>query len=208
MTNLFTFLDSKSNKIFRKAKSYNTRERSDRLKKTVKILFTLVMALALVIGMTSTVYAGKPADYADYGYKSIFGYVHDTLGREWSVLSVDLNDNAVYEPDNIFTYTKIESPYTEAFPESKESTIYDDTRSSINWKRGVAGVATFKNSLINLTVTGMDPDYKFEDPVSDNYSVWYEGPVNVKGTITCDGITYYVNENCFFIYAVYVDIRR
>ncbi len=72
---------------------------------------------------------------------------------------------------------------------------HDDFSPTINWNRGAAGIATFNNSLMNLTISGTDSSGVTKTIESRNRKIFdYYGPAQVKGTVTLDGVTY--NLNC------------
>lgn len=168
------------------------------MKKTVKSLFALVMVLALVIGSTSTVYA-KPQNQ---GYKQMYcnNQIVDNDGHIWSIYTYDYND---------YSYM---GATTEIYCASLGSRFIDeDFRPSINWNKGVAGIATFKNSMINLTVAGTDSTFfnKYYTSRFNNQSCYENGPATVKGTITFDGIIHVVDCNVSqFWYDEFVYISR
>lgn len=167
------------------------------MKKTFKLMLAMFMALTMALGTTSTAYAAKPVDD---GYRQLdTEQFIDQEGRQWILNSIDYKVYKTFVPDSDgYNYTAVTSISDGV---STTEFTYEDFSPSINWNRGTAGIATFKNSLMNLTISGTDPlgVAKYVES-RDQKVLTYNGPALVKGTVTLNGVTYIINCTVAYIY--------
>lgn len=176
------------------------------MKKTFKFMLAMFMALTMAMGTASTAYAAKPVDY---GLRGLEAYQFtDQDGRVWDLYSVDYKVFTEYGP-NVDDPNKTEVTLTIG-EEITGDLSREDFSPTINWKRGAAGIATFKNSLMNLTITGTEPS-GITKTIENRYykTIIYIGPALVKGTITLMGAPYDINCTVSnFAYGEVIDIIR